>query len=135
MPSIQLMISGEEDHALAKKLAKEITRLTKELLGKKPELTAVIVSFLPQHLWFIDSVSLDELKTKSFHLHIKVTDSTNIKIDKANYIAAVHHSLTEILGTIHPVSYTAIQEMKADSYGYEGSTLEYKYIQNQNKLL
>jgi 4-oxalocrotonate tautomerase len=33
------MISGQEDPVLAKKLAKEISRLTKDILGKKPELT------------------------------------------------------------------------------------------------
>ncbi|WP_158796655.1 4-oxalocrotonate tautomerase [Pedobacter sp. L105] len=133
MPIIELKVSGQEDAALAKKLAKEIGRLTKDVLGKKPEVTVVTISFLPDHLWFVDSQSLAELKTKSFHLTIKISDSTNLKIDKANYIDSVHKSLAAILGTIHPVSYTAIQEMKADAYGYNGLTIEHKYIHNQKK--
>ncbi len=133
MPIINLKISGPEDQALAQQLVKEIGRLTKEVLNKKPEVTVVTISFVPDYLWFVNSVSLAELKTKSFHLEIKISDSTNLKTDKAKYIEAVHQSLTTILGKVHPVSYTAIQEMKADAYGYEGLTIEYKLITNQKK--
>jgi 4-oxalocrotonate tautomerase len=134
MPIIELKVSGQEDPALAQQLVTEISRLTKEVLKKKPEGTVVTVSFVPDYLWFVNSVSLAELNTKSFHLHIKISDSTNLKVDKADYIAAVHKSLSSLLGGVHPVSYTAIQEMKADAYGYEGSTIEYKYITNQRKI-
>jgi 4-oxalocrotonate tautomerase len=133
MPIINLKISGQEDPALAQEIAKTISNVTRDVLNKKPEVTAVTVTFVPDYLWFVNSVSLAELKTKSFHLDIKISDSTNLKADKAKYIDAVHNSLTSILGNIHPVSYTAIQEMKADAYGYEGLTIEYKYISNQKK--
>jgi 4-oxalocrotonate tautomerase len=133
MPIIDLKVSGEETSALTQELVKEIGRLTKEVLNKKPEVTVVTISFVPEHLWFVNAVSLAELKTKSFHLNIKISDSTNLKTDKANYIEAVHQSLIAILGSVHPVSYTAIHEMKADAYGYEGLTIEYKLITNQKK--
>ena len=134
MPIIDLKVSGQEDPALAQQLVTEISRLTKEVLKKKPEVTVVTVSFVPDHVWFVNSVSLAELKTRSFHLDIKISDSTNLKVDKADYIEAVHKSLSSLLGNVHPVSYTAIQEMKADAYGYEGLTIEYKYINNQRKI-
>lgn len=133
MPIIDLKVSGEENPALAQELVKEIGRLTKEILNKKPEVTVVTLSFVPEHLWFVNAVSLAELKIKSFHLNIKISDSTNLKTDKAKYIEAVHQSLISILGNVHPVSYTAIHEMKADAYGYEGLTIEYKIITNQKK--
>lgn len=131
MPFINLQVSGKENPVLAKELATVISQLTKDVLNKRSEVTVVNVSFISDALWFINSESLAELKTKSFHLNIKISDSTNLKVDKASYIEAVHHSLAAILGDIHPVSYTAIQEMKADAYGYEGLTIEYKYINNQ----
>ena len=134
MPLIELKVSGQEDPALAQELVNEISQLTKEVLKKKPEVTVVTVSFIPDNLWFINAASLEELKTKSFHLNIKISDSTNLKVDKADYIKAVHQSLTSLLGNIHPVSYTAIQETKADAYGYDGLTIEYKYINNQKKI-
>lgn len=133
MPVIKLKVSGQEDAALAQQLVNEIGRLTKDVLNKKPEVTVVLVSFVPDTLWFVNSVSLAELKTRSFHLVIRISDSTNLKVDKANYIQAVHQSMSLILGDVHPVSYTAIQEMKADAYGYDGATIEYKFISNQQK--
>lgn len=131
MPFINLQVSGKENPVLAKELATVISQLTKDVLNKRSEVTVVNVSFISDELWFVNSESLAELETKSFHLNVKISDSTNLKVDKASYIEAVHHSLTTILGNIHPVSYTAIQEMKADAYGYEGLTIEYKYINNQ----
>lgn len=133
MPIIDLKVSGPENPALAQELAKDISRITKEILNKKPEVTVVTLSFVPDFLWFVNSISLVELKISSFHLNIKISDSTNLKIDKANYIKAVHESLVSHLGSIHPVSYTAIQEMKADAYGYEGLTIEYKFINSLQK--
>lgn len=71
MPIIDLKVSGPENPAVAQQLVTEISRLTKEVLKKKPEVTVITVSFVPDYLWFVNSVSLAELKTKSFHLHIK----------------------------------------------------------------
>jgi len=133
MPVINLKISGEQDAALAKDLALIISKLTKEVLNKKPEVTVVTVSFIPNDFWFINSESLTELNTNSFHLTIKISDSTNLKEDKAKYIDAVHQTLLSRLEKIHPVSYTAIEEMKADAYGYDGLTIEYKWINNRKK--
>jgi len=133
MPIIDLKVSGPEEPALAQQLVKEISHLTKNVLNKKPEVTVVTITFVQDYLWFVNSVSLAELNTKSFHLNIKISDSTNLKTDKAKYIEAVHKSLISILGGVHPVSYTAIHEMKADAYGYEGLTIEYKLITNQKK--
>jgi 4-oxalocrotonate tautomerase len=133
MPLITLKISGQKDLVLAEQLAKTITDLTKDVLNKPAAVIVVIVSFLPNHLWFVNSVSLAELKTKSFQLNLKIADSTNLKIEKSKYIDAVHLALSRLLGGIHPVSYTAIEEMKADAYGYDGKTVEYKYITNQKK--
>ena len=133
MPVINLKISGEQDAALAKDLALIISKLTKEVLNKKSEVTVVTVSFIPNAFWFINSESLTELNTNSFHLTIKISDSTNLKEDKAKYIDAVHQALLFRLEKIHPVSYTAIEEMKADAYGYDGLTIEYKWINNRKK--
>lgn len=135
MPVIHLKVSGDKNPALAKELVKTISVLTKDILNKKPEVTVVTISFVPADLWFVNSVSLTELKKKSFHLNIKVSDSTNLKDDKSAYIEAVHHSFEMLLGDIHPVSYTAIEEMKADAYGYEGQTIEYKIIKNKISAL
>ena len=131
MPVIHLEVSGDKNPALAKQLGTTISGLTKDILNKRPEVTVVTVAFVPDDLWFVNSVSLAELRKKSFHLTIKISDSTNLKDDKSKYIEAVHQNLENLLGDLHPVSYTAIEEMKADAYGYEGLTIEYKIINNK----
>ncbi len=131
MPAINLKVSGQENPDLARELVMTISSLTKEILNKKPEVTVVTVSFIPDYLWFVNSESLAELKKNSFFLTIKISDSTNLKDDKAKFIEAVHNSLAKLIGNIHPVSYVAIEEMKADAYGYEGLTIEYKIINNK----
>lgn len=131
MPAIHLKVSGKENPALAKELVKTISNLTNQILHKKPEVTVVTISFIPDYLWFVNSESLAELKKNSFFLTIKISDSTNLKDDKAKYIEALHNLLSELLENVHPVSYSAIEEMKADAYGYEGLTIEYKIISNK----
>lgn len=133
MPVINLKVSGSENPELAKTLAGSITALTKEHLRKRPEVTVVNVSFMSTDLWFVNSQSLTELQMNSFHLDIKISDSTNLKDDKSAYIQAIHDSLETIIGNVHPVSYTVINEIHADAYGYEGLTIEYKYISNKKK--
>jgi len=131
MPAIHLKISGEENPALAKELVQIISSLTKDILNKKAEVTVVTVSFIPHYLWFVNSQSLAELGKNSFSFTIKISDSTNLKEDKARFIQALHAALSGKLDNLHPVSYTAIEEMKADAYGYDGLTIEYKIIQNK----
>jgi len=128
MPIIDLKLSGTEDPRLAGDIVNIIHNLTQTILNKRPEVTAVMVTFIPAHLWFINQVSLADLHRNSFHLTIKITDSTNLKPDKSKYIKAVHEALGQYLENLHSVSYTAIQEMKADAYGYEGKTIEFKFI-------
>lgn len=135
MPLIHLTLSGTENLSLATELSKAISALTVTVLNKRPEVTVVTISFVPDQFWFINSQSLAELSKKSFHLSIRISDSTNLKNDKADFIAAVHNAVSAILGDIHPVSYTAIDEMKADAYGYEGLTIEHKIIANKLNAL
>lgn len=131
MPIVNLKVSGNENAALAKELALTISNLTKAFLKKKPEVTVVTVSFTPNQLWFVNSQSLEELQMNSFHLDIKISQSTNLKDDKAAYIDAIHNSIGAVIENIHPVSYTVINEIPADAYGYDGLTIEYKYINNK----
>lgn len=133
MPKIHLTLSGNENPALAKELVIAVSQLTKDLLNKKPEVTVVTVSFIPDSLWFINSRSLEELLVSSFYLEIKISDSTNLKDHKSSFIAAIHQALSGKIPSIHPVSYTVIDEVKTDAYGYEGLTIEFKYINNQLK--
>jgi 4-oxalocrotonate tautomerase len=36
------------------------------------------------------------------------------------------------LGTLNPASYVVIQDVRGDSWGYEGLTQEYRYIKGKS---
>ncbi|GGH59468.1 4-oxalocrotonate tautomerase [Filimonas zeae] len=133
MPLLHVTVSGKQNAALAKEIAQQIGVLTKDILRKRSEVTVVTVTFIPDELWFVNQESLAELNRQSFHLSIKFSESTNLKDDKARFIEAVHHTMVGLLQNMHPVSYTTIEEQRADAYGYEGLTIEHKIISNRIK--
>jgi 4-oxalocrotonate tautomerase len=122
MPIINLKISGKEDVSLAQTLASSITLLTQQYLDKKPEATAITITFIPDVLWFINGQSVAGART--FYLDIKVSDSTNLKDQKAAYIEAVY----KLFEDVHPLSYVYVEEVKGDAYGFGGLTMEHRYI-------
>ncbi|SFB75880.1 4-oxalocrotonate tautomerase [Flexibacter flexilis DSM 6793] len=128
MPILNLKVSGEASDALAQTLANDLTDLTAEFLKKKPEVTAITVAFVPENQWFVNRQTLATLGLKSFYLDIKVTESTNLKDEKEQYIAAVFERMQQRLGALHSESYVYVEEVKADSYGFGGLTQEYRYV-------
>lgn len=127
MPGITLTLSGEEDRALARALAAEITTLTCAVLEKLPANTMVMVRFVPQALWFIDSRSLAEHGRNSFRLEVTITDETTTKDQKARYQREAFALLSERIGNVHPHSNVHVIDCRAGAYSYGGVTQEYKY--------
>ena len=64
-------------------------------------------------------------------MDIKITKGTNTKEQKANYIKKCYKDFQELLGEITPASYIVIDEVDGDSWGFEGLTQEYRYIQSK----
>ena len=127
MPGITLTLSGEEDRALARTLAAEITALTCDVLEKLPANTMVMVRFVPQDLWFIDSRSLADYGRNSFRLEVTITDETTTKDQKARYQHEAFALLSERIGNVHPHSNVHVIDCRASAYSYGGVTQEQKY--------
>ncbi|WP_422650232.1 4-oxalocrotonate tautomerase [Cupriavidus sp. H18C1] len=127
MPHLQLQISGRPDAALTAKAAATVAELTRTVLGKKPEVMAVAVQYVPHDAWFIDGQPLSALERNAFHLDISVTDETNTKAEKARYLEAVHRALSELIGNVHDCSYIHVIDARAAAYGYGGRTQEYRH--------
>lgn len=128
MPILNLKISGQENQNLTQKIVNQLTEITQKELNKKPEVTAITVTYIDLDKWFINKKSLEEQNVESFYLDIKITDSTNLKDEKENYIKSVFDIMKDILGKIHNESYVYVEEVKADSYGFGGKTQEFRYI-------
>jgi len=128
MPMISVQVAGEPSTRLARAIAEKVRDLTAEFLGKDPRLTAVAVDFVPKDHWFVGGHSAAETATSAFFVHVRITDGTNTKDEKARYVDRTFHALSELLGGVHEESYVHVDDARADAYGYGGMTQERRYI-------
>ena len=128
MPYLNVKLSNTVTDTVAKDVATTLTRITAEILKKKPELTSVAVEHVPATRWFIAANTVSNGTDATFYLDIKVTEGTNTKDEKARYIEKVFAAMQAILGALHPASYVVIHEVRADAWGYQGATQEFRYI-------
>lgn len=127
MPYLHLQISGARDDALARQAAETAVELTSGVLHKDRALTAVVVEFIEPAHWFIAGRPLSASGPRSYHWYVSVTDETNTKAEKAQYIAAVHTAMRELLGDVAEHSYVHVADLRASAYGYGGLTQEFRY--------
>jgi 4-oxalocrotonate tautomerase len=127
MPHIVVRVSGQPDADIARQTVDTVNKLTQEVLGKKLEVIAIELTFVPASNWFIGGKSLAELKKSAFNLDISITDETNTKAEKARYLRELHAAMGRILPDLHEVSYVYLIDARAAAYGYGGLTQEYRH--------
>ena len=129
MPLITITFASPREQVPSKTaIAAEVTRLSSTILGKAPEVTAVIVQQAEAGDWFAGGRSLADAGLASFWLDIHVTEGTNTKDEKAKFIAELFKSMGQLLGPLHQESYAHVHEVRGDAYGYGGQTQEKRYI-------
>jgi len=122
MPTLQLKLSPPLPPAVQAALAQELTRLTAERLGKRAEVTALMVEALPATQWYIGAQAEPG---PTAWLEISVTAGTNTPAQKADFVAAAHAALQRHLGRerpLAPASYVIVRELPAGDWGYGGQT-------------
>lgn len=129
MPHIVLPLSGPVDAALAQRCVDKVIDLTCRVLGKKPEVIAIQVLFTPSEQWFIAGKTLAATRQSAFHLDMSVTDETNTKAEKAQFIRELHAGIKELRPNLHECSYVHVIDARAAAYGYGGRTQEYRHQQ------
>lgn len=127
MPHIVLQLSGTPDDTLTREAVRAVSQLTVDTLHKAPEVIAVTVDYIAHARWFIGGAPLSEQGKNAFHLDISVTDETNTKAEKAQFIAQVFEALSGLLGNVHACSYIHVIDARAAAYGYGGRTQEYRH--------
>ncbi|ANN77158.1 tautomerase family protein [Bordetella flabilis] len=127
MPHIVIHLSGNNDLALARRASQVVADLTSNVLGKKREVIATTVQFIPADQWFIGGRSLAEQGRSAFHLDISITDETNTKGEKAQYLRQVYEAFAALRPDLHEVSYVHLIDARAAAYGYGGRTQEYRH--------
>lgn len=122
MPTLTLKVSPPVDAARAQALAAALTELSATLLGKRREVTAVLIQPLPGDRWFVDG-RVPSRPTAL--LAIDITAGTNTPADKARFIEAAFAELQRQLAPVaglEPASYVQVRELAATDWGYGGFT-------------
>lgn len=127
MPILNVKIAARASRELTAAVSAGLVELTTRILKKKPEVTSIAIAYLdPQH-WVVGGLPLAEQDKSSFYFDIKITDETNTKAEKAQYIREAHAMFARLLGDVHEASYIYVEDVRAAAYGYGGLTQEYRY--------
>jgi len=122
MPTLNLKIAPLQNPERYQALAAALTRLTADILGKRPEVTAVIIDDLPRARWCVGGGAVVGATAL---LEIAITAGTNTEAEKAQFIDAAFRELQRQLapdGGFEVASYVTVREWPASDWGYGGQT-------------
>lgn len=129
MPILKVKVSAERSELLSKQLTSMLLDLTTTILRKKRELTSIVIDYVDPADWSIGGHTLQKLGKNSFYFDITITDETNTKDEKAEYIQTAFEAFSALLGNIHEESYIHIHDARATAYGYGGLTQSQRFHQ------
>ncbi len=127
MPILNVKVSAAKSPELTRQIADLLLELTTRILKKDRRVTAIAIDFIDHDCWLVGGSLLSEQGKNSFYFDIKVTDETNTKDEKAQYIREAFDGFARILGNLHDESYIYVQDVRATAYGYAGLTQEHRY--------
>ena len=122
MPTLVLKLTPLQNPDRYHALAEALTDLTVRVLGKRREVTAVVIDDLPAARWHIGGVAVSQ---PTALLEISITQGTNTEDEKADFIQAAFAELQRQLasdGTLAAASYVVVRELPASDWGYGGRT-------------
>ena len=126
MPFVRITVSGP---ALAPEqvslLHTEMTELMASTLGKRADLTSVLVEQVAIAGWAIGGTPMKI----AVHLEATITAGTNSPEQKARFIGKTMRLLTSVLGSeLNPATYIVVNEVPANAWGYDGRTQESRLL-------
>ena len=127
MPILNVKVSAKKSPEMTRAIAALLLDLTTRVLHKKREVTSIAIDYVDPADWIVGGRSLAEQGRSSVYFDIKITDETNTKEEKAEYIRQVFDAFSRLLGDLHDESYIYVQDVRAGAYGYGGKTQEYRY--------
>ncbi|MDR5758845.1 4-oxalocrotonate tautomerase family protein [Caballeronia sp. LZ035] len=127
MPHITIQLSGHRDRDLGNRAAVAVSQLTADILGKKPSDMAVTLDYIADEDWLVGGKSLAELSAASYFVEVSITDETNTKAEKAEFIRQVHEAMRGLRAAVHEVSYVYLIDARATAYGFGGRTQEWRH--------
>jgi 4-oxalocrotonate tautomerase len=125
MPTLHLQVAPLLNPEQYSPLAQALTALTARVLGKRPEVTVVVIDDLPAARWHIGGQALSATSAPTAWLQIDITAGTNTAEQKAAFVAEALAELQRQLGAGRPLaeaSYVTVRELPATDWGYGGLT-------------
>jgi 4-oxalocrotonate tautomerase len=122
MPTLSVKVAPLQNPERYRSLASALTTLTASVLGKRPDVTAVLIEDLPAARWHVGG---QDVQQPTALLEISITAGTNTPQEKADFIAAAWAELQRQLGAggpLDPASYVIVRELPAGDWGYGGRT-------------
>ncbi len=123
MPTLRLQTAPLLNPERYGALGAALTRITAQVLHKKPEVTVVMIDDLPAARYLV--AGRDAAQPIAC-LEISITAGTNTAEEKMQFIAQAHAELQRQLGTqgapLHEASYVIVRELPASDWGYGGQT-------------
>lgn len=127
MPILKVKVSDTKSPDTTRAISAMLLELTTRILGKKPELTAIVVEYVDPADWVVGGRTLLEQGKRSFHFDIKIVDESNTRQQKAQYIREAFDGFASLLGELHEESYIHIDDVRASAYGFGGRTQEARF--------
>lgn len=122
MPYINIRLGTTVTSRQQQQLQVQTTSLMHTIMGKRQEVTVVHIQESTADQWSTNSMTLNQEDPVSAYVEIKVTQGTNTADEKSAMIAATVNMLKEVMGTIQEACYVVIDEIPANSWGYDGKT-------------
>jgi 4-oxalocrotonate tautomerase len=122
MPTLKLKIAPLQNPQRYAALAHALTRITAQHLGKRPEVTAVVIEDVPDAQWYIGG---RQATKPTALLEIDITRGTNTPPEKEAFIEAAFAELQRQLapgGALAEASYVIVRELPPTDWGYDGVT-------------
>lgn len=122
MPYINIRLGAALDASQQKLLYAQTTSLMKSIMSKRPEVTVVHIQESEPQMWSTNATSLSSNDPVGAYVDIKITEGTNTPEEKSEMISETVKMLKEIVGVVHEACYVVIDDIPANSWGYDGKT-------------
>jgi len=122
MPYINIRLGRNLDNEQRKLLYKKTTSLMNTVMGKQPEVAVVNIQESESQQWSVNTAPITEKDPIAAYVDIKITDGTNTPEEKAEMISQTIKMLQDIVGNTQEACYVVIDDIPANSWGYNGKT-------------
>jgi 4-oxalocrotonate tautomerase len=122
MPYINIRLGASLDNSQQHQLYMRTTSLMKTIMGKRSEVTVVHIQESDPRFWSVNASALSNNDPVGAYVDIKITDGTNTPEEKAEMLSETVKMLHDIVGVVQEACYVVIDEIPANSWGYNGKT-------------